>query len=79
MKSGAEPSEFIDQGDVNNDDNVSVSDIVYLISFLIKHGSAPIDKNRFLLNSPYVDSTYKALGAREPGLFGEPDWMYLGQ
>jgi hypothetical protein len=79
MKSGAEPYEFPDQGDVNNDDSVSVSDIVYLISFLFKQGSAPIDKNRFLMSSPYVDSTHQALGIREPGLFGEPDWWYLGQ
>jgi hypothetical protein len=79
MKSGAEPYEFVDQGDVNNDGNVDVADIVRLISFLFKRGSAPVDRNRFLMNSPYVDSTHQALGVRDPGLFAEPDWMFLGR
>ncbi|MDH4222422.1 MAG: dockerin type I repeat-containing protein [candidate division Zixibacteria bacterium] len=79
MRSGAEPYEFVDQGNVNNDDSVSVSDIVYLINNLFKFGPAPIDRNRFFIQSPYVDSTYKSLGIREPGLFGEPDWMNLGR
>jgi len=79
FKTGPQPYEFIDQGDVNNDDNVDLADIVYLINYLFKHGPAPIDKNRFLIASPYVDSTHKALGIRNPGLFGEPAWMKLGR
>jgi hypothetical protein len=79
FKTGSQPYEFIDQGDVNNDDNVDLADIVYLINYLFKLGPAPIDKNRFLIASPYVDSTHKALGIRDPGLFGEPAWMKLGR
>jgi hypothetical protein len=79
FKMGPQPYEFIDQGDVNNDDNVDLADIVYLINYIFKQGPAPIDKNRFLIESPYVDSTHKALGIRDPGLFGEPAWMTLGK
>ncbi len=79
FKTGPQPYEFIDQGDVNNDDNVDLADIIYLINYIFKQGPAPIDKNRFLIESPYVDSTHKALGIRDPGLFGEPAWMTLGK
>ncbi len=79
MKGGAEPYEFADQGDVNGDGNVDVGDIVRLLSYLFRRGSAPVDRNRFLMSSPYVDSTHQALGVRDPGLFAEPDWMFLGQ
>jgi hypothetical protein len=79
FKSGPQPYEFIDQGDVNNDENVDLADIVYLINYIFRQGPAPIDKNRFLTASPYVDSTHKALGIRNPGLFGESAWMTLGK
>jgi hypothetical protein len=79
LASGPKPKEFIDQGDVNCDGNVDNADLVYLKAFLRKvgPGPAPIDKNRFLLNSPFVDPAHKALGTRDPGLFGDPDWKDL--
>ena len=79
FKSGPMPTEFADQGDVNQDDNVNVADIVYLVDFMFKRGAAPIDKNRFLVNSPFVDSTHKTLAVRSPGLFGDPNWWNLGR
>jgi hypothetical protein len=79
LAGGQPPIEFIDQGDVNCDGNVDNADLVYLKAFLCKGGGgpAPIDKNRFLLNSPFVDPAHKALGTRNPGLFGDPDWADL--
>jgi len=79
FKGGPEPIEFVDQGDVNCDEQVNVSDVVYIINYLFKGGLAPIDKNRFLENSPFVDEAHKALAERDPGLFGDPDWLNLGQ
>lgn len=79
FKSGSMPTEFADQGDVNQDDNVNAGDIVYLVDFLFKRGAAPIDKNRFLANSPFVDTPHKSLAVRSPGLFGDPNWCNLGR
>jgi hypothetical protein len=79
FKGGAKPIEFEDQADVTNDKLVTVTDVVYMINFLFKGGPAPIDRNRWLDNSPYVDPIYKAYGVRNPGLFGEADWVALGQ
>jgi hypothetical protein len=79
LASGPPPKEFADQGDVNCDGIVDSLDVKYLKAFLCKGGGgpAPIDKNRFLLNSPFVDPAHKALGTRNPGLFGDPDWKDL--
>mgnify|MGYP001636542771 CR=1 FL=1 len=79
FKLGPRPIEFVDQGDVNGDDKTTVSDVVYIVNYLFKGGPAPIDKNRFFTVSPFVDARYKALGIRNPGLFGEPDWKDLGK
>jgi hypothetical protein len=79
FKSGSMPTEFADQGDVNNDGSVNVADVVYLVAYTFKKGPAPIDKNRFLVNSPFVDSIHKTLAVRSPGLFGEPNWWNLGR
>jgi len=79
LKFGTEPHEFVDQGDVNCDGKVTVSDIICLVNFLLKGGAAPIDKNRFLMKSPFVDPAHKALAERNPGLFGDLDWLDLGQ
>jgi len=79
FKGGPAPKEFESQADVNCDDVASVSDVVLMMGFLFKFGSAPIDRNRFLLNSPFVDPAHKALGTRNPGLFGDPDWKDLGE
>lgn len=79
FKGGPRPIVFVDQGDVNGDDKMTVSDVVYEVNYLFKGGPAPIDKNRFFTVSPFVDARYKALGIRNPGLFGEPDWKDLGK
>ncbi|HVP37247.1 MAG TPA: dockerin type I repeat-containing protein [Terriglobales bacterium] len=78
-KSGSSPKEFTDQGDVNDDGNVNVVDIMYLVNYIFKRGPAPIDKNRFLANSPFVDTPHKALAVRNPGLFGDSNWWNLGR
>jgi len=71
--------EFLDQGDVDCDGDEDISDVIYKINYLFKGGPAPIDKNRFLLESPFVDSLHKDLGIHEPGLFGDPQWRDLGK
>ncbi|MCJ7496857.1 MAG: dockerin type I domain-containing protein, partial [candidate division Zixibacteria bacterium] len=78
FKGGPKPVEFPDQGDVQNDNLVTVTDVVYMINFLFKGGPAPIDRNRWLDKSPFVDPAYKALAVRNPGLFGDPNWVTLG-
>jgi hypothetical protein len=80
FKGGPMPKEFKNQGDVNCDGNTDISDVIYTINYLFKGGPAPIDKNRFFLESPFVDPAHKAAYiSRAPGLFGEPDWKFLGQ
>jgi hypothetical protein len=74
---GPPPIEFADQGDVNCDGIVNQADVDYIDNFVNHGGPAPIDKNRFLDNSPFVDPVHKALGIRNPGLFGDPDWARL--
>ncbi len=74
---GPPPIEFADQGDVNCDGIVNQADVDYIDNFVNHGGPAPIDKNRFLLNSPFVDPAHKALGIRNPGLFGDPNWARL--
>ena len=77
FKGGPSPVEFKSQGDVNCDGNTNVTDVIYIINYLFKGGVPPIDKNRFLENSPFVDPAHKALGTRNPGLFGDPVWRTL--
>jgi len=79
FKGGPSPIEFKSQADVNCDGNTNVTDVIYIINRMFKGGPAPIDKNRWLDASPLVDPAHKALGTREPGLFGDPDWKGLGQ
>ena len=79
FKNGPKPIEFVDQGNVNNDASFNVNDNVYLINYLFKNGPAPIDKNRFLADpNNFVDPAHRALGVRNPGLFGDNAWKGLG-
>jgi len=74
------PQEFKSQGDVNCDDKTDISDVIYIVNRLFLGGPAPIDKNRFFLESPFVNPAHKAAyQPRVPGLFGDPDWKSLGQ
>jgi hypothetical protein len=79
FKGGPKPVDFVDQGDVNIDGNANVTDVIYEINYLFKNGPAPIDELRFFMESPFVDTLHKALGTRDPGLFGDDDWKGLGQ
>jgi hypothetical protein len=64
---GPTPRPFLDQGDLNNDDEVDASDLVYLMNYLFAAGPVPIDKNRFL-PQPWRGKFTRS------SLFRNPNW-----
>jgi len=81
FKGGPKAIEFADQGDVNGDGSIlGAADIIYMVNYQFKGGPAPIDKNRFLADpNNFVDPAHRALGVRNPGLYGDNAWKNLGQ
>jgi hypothetical protein len=78
-RAGPDPEPFIDQGDVDCDGEVTATDLVYLVNFILRGqiDKPPTDKDRFFDTEASPWPEYELRFTRS-SLFVDPQWGSLG-